>query len=240
MPRAINKFIFSIFVLLAQSTSSQALTFKNLNYDSYQGRPLRITIEVENATSEKIESLEIRVGEQRLLQKLGLNDSDIWDDIRVGISPLVNGTSKILIESKKPVQVKTIDFLAEFRWSGGELVKSHSFDIPNMSPKEFTINWAEEWASGNIDGYLAKYSKEFEPPSGLSREAWEIQRRQRTTPDLNIQITLKDIKVHTVKNKSTIEFLQLYQSRIFESQTNKKLNLVLENNEWRIIKEIVK
>lgn len=227
-------------LIITKTTISHALTFQNVSHESYYNEPLRVTVVVENATEEKLKSLEVRVGEQRLLAQMGLTDSMIWDDINVGITPLSNGKAKLVFASNKPLTASSIDFLAEFRWDGSYSQKVYTFDIPKISPEEFTTNWVNAWSSGDVNKYLSLYSKSFIPSGSLAKATWERQRRQRVKPDLNIQISLDDINVERSNNRARVSFHQAYKSRTFQNTTNKYLDLVLEDNEWRIAREVVK
>jgi len=39
--------------------------------------------------------------------------------------------------------------------------------------------WAKAWAAQNVDSYLGYYSRDFEPPKGMTHKAWAEERRSR-------------------------------------------------------------
>lgn len=42
--------------------------------------------------------------------------------------------------------------------------------------------WAQAWSAKQFDAYFATYARDFAPEGGLSRSAWEAQRRDRSVP----------------------------------------------------------
>ena len=43
----------------------------------------------------------------------------------------------------------------------------------------FVDSWVKTWSAKDVDKYLSAYAPEFRPSNGLSRSAWEKQRRHR-------------------------------------------------------------
>ena len=100
-------------------------------------------------------------------------------------------------------------------------------------------NWGQAWATQNVDQYLASYSDSFVPAKGLSRKAWEQQRRERITRPSKINVELTDMKV-TVEDASnaSVKFRQLYVADGKPIRTSKTLAMKKVGGTWLIDKEI--
>ncbi|SVA96846.1 uncharacterized protein METZ01_LOCUS149700, partial [marine metagenome] len=101
-------------------------------------------------------------------------------------------------------------------------------------------NWVNAWTSQDIPIYLESYSQEFVPSKGLSREAWESERKIKLiTPDY-IKVTLSDIKVNQYsENLADVDFIQYYQSNTYTDEVKKQLSMQKIDNQWLIIEEKV-
>jgi len=99
--------------------------------------------------------------------------------------------------------------------------------------------WARAWASRDVGAYLAFYASDFATPGGLSRDAWEAQRRERITNPSRISVSLSNLKtVQTGADRASVSFRQTYQSNLLKSQsTNKTLELALRGDQWQIVRE---
>ena len=98
--------------------------------------------------------------------------------------------------------------------------------------------WALEWSKGNVEGYLSFYSTSFNPEGDVSLEKWKSQRRQRITPNQEINVQLENIETNNIKpNLIEASFKQIYTSRSIKARANKKITFEKHNNQWRIIRE---
>jgi hypothetical protein len=88
-----------------------------------------------------------------------------------------------------------------------------------------------------VDAYLASYGKGFDTP-GMSREAWEAQRRFRIGNPKSIKVEISDLQVEQVGDRATARFRQSYKSDTLSSVDNKSLELVREGGDWRIVREV--
>ncbi|KKW68815.1 hypothetical protein AAV94_03400 [Lampropedia cohaerens] len=98
-------------------------------------------------------------------------------------------------------------------------------------------NWARAWAAQDIDAYLAAYSPNFQPADGSSLAAWREQRHARIVGRAPITVELSNLRVDVEGDKATARFRQLYSSGSFRATTRKTLQLVLEQDQWRIVSE---
>jgi len=101
-------------------------------------------------------------------------------------------------------------------------------------------NWAKAWSSQDVTVYLESYSEEFLPSNGLSRNAWESQRKIKLVRPDYIKVNLSDIKInHHQDNLADIEFMQHYQSNTYSDTVKKMLSMQKIEGEWLIVAENV-
>lgn len=97
--------------------------------------------------------------------------------------------------------------------------------------------WAQAWSSKDVAGYLASYAPEFDTPDGLSRKAWEQQRKERIERPKSISVEVKINKVSLNGNEATVSLRQSYKSDTLKSNTGKTLKLVKSGDKWLIRQE---
>ena len=98
--------------------------------------------------------------------------------------------------------------------------------------------WAAAWSAKDSKKYLSFYAKEFKSPDGLSRSAWETQRKQRIAAPKSIKVEVRDAKVKLVDaTHATISFRQSYRASHLNSQSSKLLDMVKTDGQWQIAAE---
>ena len=101
-------------------------------------------------------------------------------------------------------------------------------------------SWAGAWSRKDVKAYLSHYGREFEPPKGLNRKAWEEERNQRLTKPGDIEVNLENVKVVSVTgDRATVKLRQHYRSANLSTSSNKTLNLMLQDGKWVIVQERV-
>lgn len=101
-------------------------------------------------------------------------------------------------------------------------------------------SWAEAWSDQDVDRYLAAYASDFRPSNGLSRAAWERERRQRVAAPQRLEVSVAFIEAGLDgPTTGSIRFLQSYKSDRFSDQVTKVLRMVLEEGAWKIVEERV-
>lgn len=98
--------------------------------------------------------------------------------------------------------------------------------------------WAAAWAAKDMNKYLGAYGKEFVPPGGVSRAAWEEERRKRIVGKANISVKLSDINVSVNGNSATARFHQSYNGGSVTASSRKTLELQKSGDRWLIVKEV--
>lgn len=103
-----------------------------------------------------------------------------------------------------------------------------------------TKAWAAAWAARDVKGYLAFYAPGFVPEGGVSRAAWEKQRRQRIENANGIRLEIKDLAIRQSTQETVIvAFRQMYSTEAFADTSDKALEWRKENGQWLIVSERV-
>lgn len=98
--------------------------------------------------------------------------------------------------------------------------------------------WARAWSSQNVKTYLGHYADAFRPADGRSKSNWTILRRKRVgRPQfIRLQIDAPRVTV-TDDNRASVVFEQTYRSDTYADQVTKRLDLVRQDGEWKIVSE---
>jgi EAL domain-containing protein (putative c-di-GMP-specific phosphodiesterase class I) len=147
-------------------------------------------------------------------------------------APTASSTPDSATESSDgaaPVPVETTVLLTH---GGGNIVLQASAVISRVN------SWAQAWSDQRVADYLSSYARSFEPPDGMSRGAWEAQRRQRLLAPTSISVAIRDLEVTLPSpDLARATFLQSYKSPTFDDETRKTLELVREDGDWKIAVE---
>jgi ketosteroid isomerase-like protein len=100
--------------------------------------------------------------------------------------------------------------------------------------------WASAWRTKNANAYLNFYSAKF-MPEGMSKAAWEAQRKQRVGANsAEIALTLDKLSIAADAKKATATFVQHYASGKYSDTVAKTLSFENVNGQWLIVKESAK
>jgi len=105
--------------------------------------------------------------------------------------------------------------------------------------EDAVANWAQAWSRRDVDAYLAAYASDF-TTGGMTRAAWEAQRRARISAPKSIEVKISDLKIEQQGDDASATFRQTYRSDRLSSSVTKTLKLALQNGQWRIVDEISK
>ncbi len=97
--------------------------------------------------------------------------------------------------------------------------------------------WAQAWSRRDVDAYLSHYAKDFCPPSGLSRQQWEAQRRQAILGRQRIRVQLHIQEIRIRDGVAIVKAIQRYEGDGKRLTTPKRFSLHLERGTWRIVEE---
>ena len=108
---------------------------------------------------------------------------------------------------------------------------------PSAAAIEAAVNrWAAAWSARDVDAYLAAYASDYSA-DGLSRNAWEAQRRARVGGPKFIDVEVSDLSVDQQGDSASATFRQSYRSDRLNSTVTKTLKLVRKNGQWLIVGE---
>ena len=100
--------------------------------------------------------------------------------------------------------------------------------------------WARAWASNDVPGYLSYYASDFQTPKGVSRNAWEAERKARIAKPRKIEVDVDAPKVKfDEKNHAIVSFRQHYKSSGLSVSSNKTLIMIKDGDKWLIQQERV-
>ena len=98
--------------------------------------------------------------------------------------------------------------------------------------------WAQAWSSQDLSAYFAAYGSAFVPEGGLTREAWETQRRDRISRPKRISVKIVELKFSPVEDgRVRASFQQDYESDAFSDSVSKIIEWTKEDGSWKIARE---
>jgi len=103
--------------------------------------------------------------------------------------------------------------------------------------KKTIAAWAIAWSAKDVNAYLGFYAANFETPDGLTRGAWEAQRKERIERAKTIKIELAFRSAKVKGNEATVVFRQAYRSDTVNSNNTKTLKMVRAGDKWLIQSE---
>ncbi|MEK9940635.1 MAG: tetratricopeptide repeat protein, partial [Methylotenera sp.] len=125
--------------------------------------------------------------------------------------------------------------------SGSAADDSKKSAAPATSQEAITAavnKWAKAWSAKNVDQYLASYGASFKPAKGLSRQAWEQQRRERISKPSKISVELSNIRIESDDTSAKVKFKQSYRADGKPIRTAKTLLMKRDGDNWYIVEEI--
>jgi tetratricopeptide (TPR) repeat protein len=98
--------------------------------------------------------------------------------------------------------------------------------------------WARAWSANDVAGYLSYYADDFQTPKGVSRSAWEAERKTRIAKPRQIDVQVDAPKVRfDEKNRAIVSFRQHYKSGSMDVLSSKILVMVKNGDKWLIQQE---
>lgn len=100
--------------------------------------------------------------------------------------------------------------------------------------KTTVLAWAGAWAAKDTAAYLGFYAPDFETPKGMTRAAWEAQRKARIEPKKSITVDVKILKTTLQGNVATVVFHQSYRADAIKSDNTKTMVMAKTGDRWLI------
>ena len=124
--------------------------------------------------------------------------------------------------------------------ANGDAVEAGSAAIDPRLFVDLAQTWARAWSEQRVDDYLRFYAADFRPAGGLSRGAWEAQRRKRILRPRRIEVGLSAIEAMPIGvERAQVSFDQSYRSDDYRDAVRKTLELIKEDGSWKILAEKV-
>lgn len=107
--------------------------------------------------------------------------------------------------------------------------------------ESFLGGWVAAWSDQRVDDYLDYYASSYDP-GDLSRDEWEFERRTRISGPEFIRIRVTGISVLPLAGdeagrSARATFVQSYRSDTYRDTVFKTLDLIREEDRWRIVNE---
>lgn len=100
------------------------------------------------------------------------------------------------------------------------------------------VAWTTAWSGKDFPGYFAAYADDFVPEGGISRAAWQTQRKDRILKPSRIKVEARDAKfTRTGEDRMRVDFTQQYESDTFSDSVGKSLDMKLVKGAWKIVRE---
>lgn len=100
----------------------------------------------------------------------------------------------------------------------------------------FLKKWENAWEQKELETYMTCYASTFSF-KGQDREAWEKHRKDLNEKTPFIELELSNRRIFPEGEKARVTFVQNYHSANYSDYGIKQLELMRENNEWKIRRE---
>lgn len=110
-----------------------------------------------------------------------------------------------------------------------ESVVANEAETPDSlaAAEDLLATWTSTWQAQDIEGYLAHYHADFQPPNAATRQAWEEQRRSSIGRAVDIRISYDRVElVAEDDNSITLHLWLHYSARNYADDTLKELVLL--------------
>lgn len=98
--------------------------------------------------------------------------------------------------------------------------------------------WRSAWQRKDLKAYLAFYADNFRPPRGLTRAAWQDERRQRLAGEQRLEIAVEQLQTTPLPDAQVRTlFLQRFRAGDFIDTSNKELVWQKFGDRWLIVQE---
>lgn len=100
------------------------------------------------------------------------------------------------------------------------------------------VVWSRAWSNKDLPVYFAAYADDFTPEGGISRTAWQAQRKERILKPARIKVEARDAQfVRASDGRVRVNFTQQYESDTFTDSVTKVIEMKLVNGAWKIVRE---
>ena len=145
-----------------------------------------------------------------------------------------------------PPVVETEQQIAELREQFGDLREQQMERTAAADPRQILreeidtvlAQWISSWARQDVATYLSFYSEHFDTPFGISFQEWAGSRIRRIQSPRWIRVQLESVDyVQLEENYAALGVTQLYATPGYADRTRKHVDLVREEQGWKILRE---
>ena len=100
-------------------------------------------------------------------------------------------------------------------------------------------SWLDAWSNKDAANYIGAYADAYKPDNGQSRSIWASEKTKRLLKLTDVSVTHAGLNIEVTGERATVKFIQDYRSKTTHTATDKKLFMIREDGQWRILKELV-
>ena len=142
------------------------------------------------------------------------------------------------VTATAPVAVASAAATTTVKSSAMQLPPTRDAMADQKSAAQALSAWAAAWSRQDVDQYLNLYGKDFRPANGLTRSAWEAQRRQRLHKPEGIEIRIDREKWTALgAGRWKVVFSLQYNSGKLKVRSTKAIVWSLQEGRWMIESE---
>ena len=98
--------------------------------------------------------------------------------------------------------------------------------------------WATAWTDQRVEDFFALYDESFEPPSGVSRVAWEAGRRESVLRPPWVRVSVHRLRYKFIaESRALVDFDQIYETESQRVDATNTLELFWTGSTWKILRE---
>ena len=102
--------------------------------------------------------------------------------------------------------------------------------------QKFIETWVRVWENKDIDQYMGLYSPRF-TARGAGWSDWKAYKSRLAKKYKKIHVEIENLQLYRAKETVLATFNQIYRAADFESSGQKRLYLIKNSNQWKIIGE---
>lgn len=189
-------------------------------------------------------ALQLDASNQALRRKLALvNQMDTAPESTVAAAPApvvaASAQAPAPVAAAPVVAAPVVSAPAPVAAEPAAAASSSGVDAATQQALQATADaWAQAWSLQNLEAYFATYASSFVPEGGLTRAAWETQRRDRISRPKRIRVEMLDVQYAPAEDgRVRMSFRQDYESDAFSDSVSKVMELTQEGGGWKIARE---
>ncbi len=128
--KALCALVFSLWVIPAS-----ALELGRLQIFSAIGEPLRAEVEIAQATTEQLNSLQTQLASPSSFNQAGMEYNPALVGLTASLQTRSNGVRFIALKGQLPVRENFIDLILETKWATGRLIKNYALLLNSVNDK---------------------------------------------------------------------------------------------------------